>query len=151
MSKPFSLQTILELAGREHDAAARHLGAANARLVDQESKLATLVQYRLEYQVRFRDAVARGLEAEGWRNFHEFMDRLETAIREQQVAVESHRAVVTGAQADLMDKRRRLAGFDALRARHASAERKVEQRREQSDLDEQALKMSARKAARLSF
>ena len=51
--KPFTLETLLDLAHNRGDAAARMRGGPNSREQDAEQKLRLLLGYRQAYQVRF--------------------------------------------------------------------------------------------------
>lgn len=145
MSKSFPLATLLELSSRETETAAKHLSAANGRLFELEEKLQQLISFREEYQNQFRESVTVGLGASDWRNFHDFMDRLEAAIAQQGEAVELHRKVVVTAQGDWLDARRKQAGYEALRNRHVAVEQKTQAKREQREQDEQALQLVLRR------
>ena len=59
-----------------------------------------LLGYRMEYQQRLRNAIARGVDGAALRNFHQFLDQLEQAIVQQQRTVAASQARTAGAFAD---------------------------------------------------
>ena len=83
MAKQSALDTLLELAQTRTDDAAKRLGALNAQGVDMEAKLALLVQYWQEYSARFQVSMQQGITASDWRNYQEFLDKLDAAVVQQ--------------------------------------------------------------------
>src|SRR4051794_13396628 len=81
------IDTLIELADRETDAAAKKLGAAIRAGEETEQKLALLNEYRNEYAARFQAGLSNGLSAIGYRNFQAFLEKLDTAISGQQEIV----------------------------------------------------------------
>ena len=89
MSSPFPLQPVLDLAREDADAATVRLGKAMQALMDADRKLKTLLDYRAEYQTRYRDSMASGLDSGCFANFHLFLGKLEAGI---EAALERHAA-----------------------------------------------------------
>src|SRR5262245_27425283 len=87
MPHDFPLKTVQEVADMRTDTAVANLGALMQNLQRQEAKFALLEQYRAEYQERLLQAKQRGLDGLALRNFHDFLERLERALAEQQTAV----------------------------------------------------------------
>ncbi|HTP96755.1 MAG TPA: flagellar export protein FliJ [Burkholderiales bacterium] len=145
MSKAQSLQTLIDLTQTETDAAAVRLGCAQAEVSEAESRLTLLLRYRGEYQVRFRDAVTRGISSAGWRNFHEFMDKLEAAIEQQREAVTQARQVEQGARNEWNERNRKLMAYDTLVQREAQVAARQRARVEQREQDEFAAKSHAQR------
>ena len=145
MSKPFRLQPILELAEREAEKSALRLGTLAAQAGQLELKLELLQRYREEYLERFRKALRENPRNLPFGNFHEFMDRLDTAIRQQQVSVEQAREQVAAGRREHTDRRRRVKAFGALAERHQNAAQSQERRAEQRALDEMISQRGSRK------
>lgn len=139
MSKPFALEPVAQVARDAVDGATRRLGEATTRLAEADRKLAMLIEYREEYQARFRDAVAAGMDSAGWRNFHAFMDKLEAAIETGRRQVALAQEAAAQAQAQWQEAQRRLKAYDVLAERHERSEAKREARVEQRRTDEQAM------------
>lgn len=144
MFKPFRLQPILELAEKEAQKSAARLGTLNQQKQQVESKLKMLLQYREDYLARFRSGMQDNSISDGWRNFHDFMDRLDAAITQQQAIVVHARDMMLKGQAEFRDQRRRVKAFDMLADRHRKSESLRDSRAEQRALDELAATVSAR-------
>lgn len=141
MAKNFSLQVLRDLAQRHTDAAARDLGLLHAQGQDLERQLQLLQQYREDYQARFRESLQRGMDPTGWRNFQEFMNRLDAAIAEQHEALahSSHR--IQAGQAEWRAQQRKLKSYDTLTQRHVRSEARRTGKLEQREQDEHASKL----------
>ncbi len=138
MSKPFKLQVILDLAEREAEKSAVRLGSLNLQVQQTEEKLNLLLQYREDYVTRFRSGMRGDPRSTGWRNFHDFMDKLDAAITQQRTTVGHAHEQMRNGQAEHRDRQRRVKAFDALADRHAATETMRADRSEQRGFDELA-------------
>ncbi len=140
MSKPFPLQTLLDLANTRMDDAARRLGELIANETEDCRKLEVLEEYRAEYQAKFAEALRNGIDPHAMRNYSLFIGKLDEAIIAQRDVVEqSRQRTVTGQQA-WMDQRTKVKAFDTLSKRHQAKEARDEGKREQRMTDEHASK-----------
>lgn len=132
MPNPFKLQSILDLAELESEKSAIRLGALNSQVRQVETKLDLLLQYREDYLARFRSGMRQDPHSAGWRNFHDFMDKLDAAITQQRTIVSHAHELMRKGQAEYCDAQRRVKAFDVLAARHQDEEArrtgKIEQR-----------------------
>jgi len=140
MSKPFPLQTLLQLAQEGSDAAAVRLGVVNGHNRDMQTRLELLLEYRGEYTARLASVAQTGMHSVGWRNFREFIDKIDVAIEQQRELVASAEREVETGQRHWHAQQRRLKSFDTLSQRHYSAERKIEARQEQKEQDDFAMR-----------
>lgn len=138
MSKPFPLQTVLELMQSRTDDAARELGRRIAAEKDARAQLGLLEDYRREYAERFRDAASSGMGWQQMQNFRGFMARLDEAIGQQARIVSGNEQKTADGQRQWLDQKNRLQAIDTLADRHRSRERTMESRREQKTSDELA-------------
>ena len=136
MTATFNLQRLLELAEQQSDVAAARLGTLNRELVRAQEKLALLIGYRTEYQQRLRASIAHGVDGAALRNFHDFLERLEQAIAQQQQAVTDSRARTVGGRQEWQNKKRKYMAFDTLSQRSQTALRRRDASREQKVFDE---------------
>lgn len=136
MPKPFRLQTVLDLAEREAEKAAARLGTLNTQLQQVEAKLNLLLQYREDYLARFRSGMRQDPHSTGWRNFHDFMDKLDAAITQQRAIVSHAHELMRKGQADYCDHQRRVKAFDVLATRHRDTENLRTGQAEQRAADE---------------
>ena len=131
-----TLDTLIDLATDERDAAASALGRLQQARRASEQKLQALVDYRAEYQRRFDDAMASGMSMSSLQNYQRFVASLEQAIDHQRRALDtSERHVETG-NSNWRARQRRLNSFDVLATRRRDAAAKTEAKREQRQTDE---------------
>jgi flagellar FliJ protein len=140
MSKPFPLQTLLDLAQEGSDAAAVQLGVVNGHDRDMQKRLQLLLEYRSEYTARLARVAQIGMHSVDWRNFREFIDKIDVAIEQQREFVATARRQVETGQRHWHAQQRRFRSFDTLSQRHRSAEQKSEARQAQKEQDDFALK-----------
>lgn len=136
MSRPFALQMVLELMRRRSDEATQSLARLLAAERDARRKLDMLLQYRDEYSARFRQVAQDGLAQPAWRNYQDFLSRLDEAIQQQAQALGRQQADAAAGQAEWQRQRNRLQAFDTLSARHRANEERIELRLEQKTQDE---------------
>lgn len=136
MSKPFALQSVLDLMQTRADDATRRLAQLIAAERDAKAKLAMLQQYRDEYADRFRQSARNGLSQREWHNYQEFLNRLDEAIGQQNHAVGQQEQRTALGQTHWQQQRTRLKAFDTLSQRHFFSEARREQKREQKEQDE---------------
>jgi flagellar FliJ protein len=141
LARPFSLQSVLELMRNRNDEATQRLASLIGVERDEKKKLALLLQYRDEYTTRFRLAAQNGLGQPEWRNYQEFLDRLDGALKQQRHTVRLQETHTAAGQAEWQEQRTRLKAFDALSERHSASEARLELRHEQKTQDEFAARM----------
>jgi flagellar FliJ protein len=114
------------------------------RLMDADRKLQTLLQYREEYQAKFRDSVTGGIDNARWQNFHLFLAKLDTGIDGARAQADAAREAAKRAQADWQAQQRKLKAYGVLAERHEREQQIVTARREQRETDEHAANAFAR-------
>jgi len=148
MAKPFSLQTVLELMQVRADDATQSLARLIANERDAKTKLGLLQQYRDEYAVRFQQAAQNGINPREWRNYQQFLNRLDEAIDSQRRAVTQQEQNTVAGQQHWQQQRTKLKAFDTLSERHFASENMQELKREQKTQDEFAARPNADKKNR---
>jgi len=83
MASKAQLETLMDLARRDTDDAAKRLGIALKAVDEAKQKHDMLVGFREEYIKRFEAAQQAGITPMAYRNFVAFIDKLEVAIRGQ--------------------------------------------------------------------
>jgi flagellar FliJ protein len=114
----FRLQVVQELAQKDSDKAAKRLGHLNAEVAKADQKLQMLIDYREEYRQRFRGTLNSDVLSTGWKNFQQFLVKLEEAIEQQRAACEMARHAALGGQRNWQAKQIRVKAFDSLEQRH---------------------------------
>ena len=138
MSKKFPLQVLQDLAQNRSDEATRALGAVMSEEQAMQNKLDLLLKYREDYREKFRAAIKNGMDQMGWRNYQDFLDKLERAIDQQRAALAHSRQATNLAKEEWRVRQSRLKAYDTLSARHHVRVQKVEASREQREQDELA-------------
>ena len=146
MAKAFSLQSLLDLANRQSDSAAATLGKLGAEHARMEATLRLLLQYRDEYRERFRVAGAHAMDSMAWRNFHEFMLKLDKAIDEQRIAVARATRDILDGRGAWRSSQIKVKAYDTLAQRFHTQSAHKEARRESRDADELAGLRTRRRA-----
>jgi flagellar protein FliJ len=141
MSKHFPIQTLIDLAQDDLDAATKHLGRVQRERTDIETQLNSLLQYRDEYHARFTQTAQSGMPAGNWRNFQAFIDTLDSAIEQQRRLLAAATARVEAAKPEWQNQKRKLGSYEILQARGEAAQALKSARREQRDADEHAAKV----------
>jgi len=87
MAHPSALDTLIDLANKETDEAAKLLGAALGAGEEADQKLDLLMQYRDDYAARCQSNLTTGISTTQFNNFQVFMQKLDHAITGQQKVV----------------------------------------------------------------
>jgi flagellar protein FliJ len=138
MASTQQLETLIDLARRETDDAAKRLGAALKAVAEAEEKLNMLVGYRDEYGRRFDASQQQGITPMAYRNFQAFMEKLDTAIKGQQEIVRHSKARGDKEKQLWQDAERKRMSYSTLRDRAEAQELRKEAKRDQKAMDEHA-------------
>lgn len=138
MSKRFPLEVVMELTRKQADEAAAALSTLRQKERAALQTLELLETCREDYHTRFAKTSQDGLRNEQWRNYHEFIGKLNAAITQQKEALNQCRLQVQAGLDHWQECRVKLKSFDVLLERHQRGETQLENRREQRDQDEQS-------------
>ena len=142
MATRSALDTLIELAQRDSDNAAKRLGAALRAADETEKKLSMLMGYRDDYAQRLEQAQIAGITPSAYRNFVAFMDKLDNAIKGQQEVVRhAHNRSAMEKAAWQSCERKRLS-YQTLNHRAAEEALRAENRRDQKLMDEHATRQA---------
>lgn len=142
MASTQQLETLIDLARRETDDAAKRLGAALKAVADAEEKLNMLIGYRDEYGRRFDASQQQGITPMAYRNFQAFMEKLDTAIKGQQEVVRHSKVRGEREKQAWQDAERKRMSYSTLRDRAEAQELKKEAKRDQKAMDEHATRQA---------
>lgn len=132
----FTLQPLLDLMQTRADEATRKLGQLISAEQSQRGRLEMLENYREEYAQRLRDTIAQGITPMALRNYQDFLARIDDAIAQQRIVVESSARNTQAGQAHWKDQNRQLKAIDTLSNRHDARERQRENKSDQKIQDE---------------
>ena len=132
MNQEFRLKTVQDIAKRASDTAAMALGSLNAEAAKAEAKLNMLLQYREDYRNRFRSSMNEDVHSAGWKNFQQFLEKLDQAIDQQRSAVLACQQAVHKGQRDWQSRQKQVKAYDTLEQRHDAVQmqrlKKLDQR-----------------------
>ena len=146
MTKPFSLQPLMNLAQHQKDSATHKLGQLNRQQHNAQSKLEMLQQYRKDYQARLQESTQNGINPAELRNFQEFINKLDEAISQQLKLVGQSKVSTQVGRGEFDTAQRKLKSFDTLQQRHIETQKKVAEKSEQIALDEHTTRSATYKA-----
>lgn len=149
MTKPFSLQPLLNLAQHQNDSATRKLGQLNKQQQGAQQNLDTLQEYRKDYQTRLQEATRNGMNPADLRNFQQFINKIDEAISLQLKLVEQSKASTQIGRNEFNTTQRKLKSFDMLQQRHIEEQKKIAEKSEQKTLDEHTGRMTAYKMSNI--
>lgn len=145
MTKPFSLQPLVNLAEHQNKSAARKLGQLNRQQQIAQQKLDTLLGYRRDYQDKLQKATQNGMSPVELRNFEQFIQKINDAINQQIRVVEQSKASTQIGRNEFDTTRHKVKSLDTLKERHIETQKKAAEKSEQKALDEHAGRLSAYK------
>lgn len=142
MATPSALDTLIELATRDSDEAAKELGRRNRLAAEAQQKLDLLQQFRDDYAKRFELSMASGLTASNYRNFQLFIDKIDDAMGGQQDVVRLAHVRIEEAKVAWQGCERKRLSYDTLATRAKNEAAAVADKRDQKQSDEFAARMA---------
>ncbi len=142
MATRSALDTLIELAQRATDDAAKKLGIALRGVEEAKQKLTMLHGYRDDYAIRFDAAQLKGITPAVYFNFVAFLEKLDNAVKgQQEVLRHAERRAEQEKQAWQACERKRLS-YRTLNERAAAAALAIENKRDQKMMDEHATRQA---------
>jgi flagellar FliJ protein len=138
MANRTQLQTLIELAQRDTDAAAKRLGETIRAAQDATQKKELLQGYRDDYAARFVQNQANGISPMAYRNFEAFLQKLDNAVKGQQEVVRNAEARIEGARTHWQGCERKRMSYQTLLKRADQEQQKLANKRDQKAMDEHA-------------
>ena len=138
MANPSALETLIELAQRASDDAAKRLGAALKGVEEAEQKLKMLLGYRDDYAQRLDQAQMAGVTPFAYANFVAFVGKLDNAINGQQEVVKHAKYKSDLEKTAWQESERKRLSYRTLNDRAAAEALKIESKRDQKMMDDHA-------------
>jgi flagellar FliJ protein len=138
MATASALNTLIELAQKETDDAAKRLGEALRSIEEAEQKLDLLLQYRNDYALRCQSNLSNGISATHFNNFQMFMHKLDQAIAGQQAVVSDARFCSEQTRSNWQSCEQKKMSFVTLENRAKKENTRRELQRDQKQNDEHA-------------
>ena len=141
MTKSKRFEPIREIASSSADALSRAMADAARRVADLERQLAQLESYRAEY-MQASSAAGSSTDAVKLQNYRSFLDRLGDARRQHQKNLDAARAEYEKRRALWSEKRVEAESLGRAVERFRKEERAAEDRKEQREGDDAAMRVS---------
>jgi flagellar protein FliJ len=138
MANTSALETLIELAQRDSDAAAKRLGAALKAVEEAEQKLQMLLGYRQDYADRLDQAQMAGMTPFAYANFVAFVGKLDNAINGQQEVLKHAKYKSELEKKNWQESERKRLSYRTLTERAAAEALKIENKRDQKMMDDHA-------------
>lgn len=138
MAQLSAIETLIDLAQKDSDAAAKRLGAANKLVEEAEQKLEMLVGYRDEYARKLDAAQVAGITPFAYHNFVAFIGKLDNALNGQREVLKHARFKADTERKTLQESERKRLSYRTLNERAASEALKIQNKRDQKQMDDHA-------------
>jgi len=138
MASKAQLETLMDLAQRETDDAAKRLGASLKQVDDAKQKHQMLVGFQDEYIKKFEAAQAAGITPMAYRNFVAFIEKLDTAVKGQLDMIKHAEYRSAQEKVAWQASERKRMSYSTLNDRADAAALKLENKRDQKAMDEHA-------------
>jgi flagellar protein FliJ len=138
MAHPSALDTLIDLAQRASDDAAKRLGAALKAVEDGEQKLKMLEGYRDDYVARLDAAQAAGITPFAYQNFVAFIAKLDVALNGQRDVIKHAKYKADLERKAWQESERKRLSYRTLNERAALEALKAENKRDQKMMDDHA-------------
>ena len=138
MANTSALETLIELAQRDSDAAAKRLGAALKAVEEGEQKLKMLLGYRQDYADRLDQAQMAGITPFAYANFVAFVGKLDNAINGQREVLKHAQYKSELEKTSWQESERKRLSYRTLTERAAAEALKIENKRAKKLMDDHA-------------
>ena len=142
MANQSALDTLVELAQRDTDDAAKRLGVALKGVDEAQQKLEMLLGYRDDYAGRLLQAQANGITPMAYQNFVAFMGKLDAATNGQREVLKHAQAKAAAEKTKWQEAERKRLSYKTLSNRAAEQALKLENKRDQKLMDEHAARQA---------
>jgi len=138
MANTSALETLIELAQRESDDAAKRLGAALKAVEEAEQKYQMLLGYRDDYANRLDQQQMAGITPFAYQNFVAFVGKLDNAINGQAEVVKHAKYKSDQEKKAWQENERKRLSYRTLNERAVAEAQKVADKRDQKMMDDHA-------------
>ena len=137
-----ALRMLIELAARDVDLATEALAQSMKAVEEAQSRHNLLYEYKQGYVDSLNKNLAAGMGMQAYNNFQNFFGKLDQAIVGQLEVVESAKKMVQQKREKWQECQRKKLSYEVLIQRSSQAAVKVEQRRDQKNMDEYSMRIS---------
>jgi flagellar FliJ protein len=138
MAHSSALETLIDLAQRASDAAAKRLGAALKAVEEGEQKLQMLEGYRNDYVAKLDAAQMAGITPFAYQNFVAFIGKLDVALNGQREVIKHAKHKADFEKKTWQESERKRLSYRTLNERAALEALQAENKRDQKMMDDHA-------------
>ena len=138
MANTSALETLIELAQRDSDDAAKRLGAALKAVEEAEQKYQMLLGYRDDYANRLDQQQMAGITPFAYQNFVAFVGKLDNAINGQAEVVKHAKYKSDQEKKAWQESERKRLSYRTLNERALAEAQKIADKRDQKMMDDHA-------------
>lgn len=138
------MQPVAEMAQQQSDAAAQRVSECNRAYTDKRRQLDELLSYRDDYANGLRDKGRTGLNATQIQDYRLFLERLNKAIDQQQLVLNTAGDKLEASKKLWTEKQQRAKAIESVVSRYRQQERREHSRRDQRECDEHAQRLTRR-------
>lgn len=138
MANTSALETLIELAQRDSDDAAKRLGVALKAVEEAEQKLQMLLGYRDDYANRLDQQQMAGITPFAYQNFVAFVGKLDNAINGQREVLKHAHYKSDQEKKTWQESERKRLSYRTLNERAVAEAQKIADKRDQKMMDDHA-------------
>ncbi|WP_031431556.1 flagellar export protein FliJ [Methylomicrobium agile] len=138
MKRSQRIKAIVEIKAVQEKNALEALGASRKKMQEIEAQLENLKNYRRDYQERFNRLGGEGASAARLMEFRSFMDKLDTAIRGQELSLQGSQAEFRAKKKHWENRHNQTASLQKVCDTAVVTEKKLDDKIEQEEQDEWA-------------
>lgn len=146
MKTASAIDTLRDLAEKDLEKAAVHLGDMRRGVQQADEQLTMLLNYQDEYRHKLNSDMSGGIASTRWTNYHQFIQTLEKAIEQHRHQLQQWNRRLEQALASWREKQQRLNAYQTLQSRAAENALRQENRLDQKRMDEFAQRAAMRKS-----
>lgn len=136
MSKSKRLTPIKQLAQDKEKDAARAFGQSLEQNKLEASKLQQLMQYRSEYLTQMEEKIKQGISGASLQQYHQFLNKLDTAVKQQQEVIERSKKQLEVKQEHWQDKRSKAKAISQAMNNMQAKEKRAQDKKDATQQDE---------------
>lgn len=139
------LDTLYKFELDKEQQAAQALQMAELDFQQNQQRLESVNEYRLEYMRRLSQRSAQGIDSSTYSHFHAFIKKLDNAAEQVKIALRQSKALSEQKKKQWLQQRQKIQAVELLREKKLAALKVIENKQEQKMFDEIATQQFVRR------
>lgn len=139
------LNTLYKFELDKEQKAAKALQSAELDYQQNQERLKSVSDYRLEYMRRLNQRSLEGIDSATYSHFHAFIAKLDNAAQQVKVAAHQAKTLVETRKKQWLEQRKKIQAVELLREKKLAALKLVANKQEQKMFDEIATQQFVRR------